>query len=145
VREFVRAETFRILEDRRLPIFIDFGANPAGGIDDTDWEALRFLLAAHPKLPVILCEFRMRGGSRLVPGVMDDHPNLHLETSGLWNYMSLEHIARNWGAERLIFGSRSPWHSVGLAIGMVTMANLPAAQRAMILGGNIRRLMEAAR
>jgi hypothetical protein len=34
---------------------------------------------------------------------------------------------------------------VGLAIGMVTMANLPAAQRAMILGGNIRRLMEAAR
>lgn len=143
VREFVRAGTFAILEERRLPVFIDFGADPCGGRDDTDWEALRFLLSAHPKLPVILSEFRLRGGSRLLPGVMDSHPNLYLETSGLWNYMSLEHVAKHWGAERLIFGSRSPWHSVGLALGMVTMSNLSASQRAMILGGNIRRLMDS--
>jgi len=144
VREYTRAGTFRILEERRLPLFVDFGVNAAGGQDETDWEALRFLLAAHPKLPVILSEFRLRGGSRLFPGVMDDHPNLHLETSGLWDYMSIEQVVEHWGAERLIFGTRSPWHSVGLALGMVTMSNVPAAQRAMILGGNIRRLMEAA-
>ena len=145
VREHVRAGTFRLLEARRLPLFVDFGVNAAGGQDDTDWEALRFLLSAHPKRPVILSEFRLRGGSRLFPGVMDDHPNLRLETSGLWDYMSIEQVVEHWGAERLIFGTRSPWHSVGLALGMVTMSNVPAAQRAMILGGNIRRLMEAAR
>jgi hypothetical protein len=145
VREHVRAGTFRVLEERRLPLFVDFGVNAAGGQDDTDWEALRFLLSAQPELPVILSEFRLRGGSRLFPGVMDDHPNLRLETSGLWDYMSIEQVVEHWGAERLIFGTRSPWHSAGLALGMVTMSNVPAAQRAMILGGNIRRLMEAAR
>lgn len=145
LREFVRAGTFGLLEDRRLPVFLDFGANPAGGTDDTDWEALRFLLAAHPKLPVILCEYRMRGGSRLLPGVMDDHPNLYLETSGLWNYMAVEQVARQWGAGRLVFGSRSPLRSVGLALGMVTMSALPASDRALVLAGNIRRLMEGAR
>lgn len=145
VREFVRAGTFAVLEERRLPAFIDFGVNPAGGIDETDWEALRFLLAAHPSLPVILCEYRLRGGSRLLPAVMDNHPNLLLETSGLWNYMALEQIAWQWGAERLVFGTRSPWRSVGLALGMITMACLDTKQRALILSGNIRRLMEAAR
>jgi len=144
VREYVRAGTFRVLEDRRLPLFVDFGVNATGGQDDTDWEALRFLLSAHPKLPVILSEFRLRGGSRLFPGVMDDHPNLHLETSGLWDYMSIEQVVEQWGAERLIFGTRTPWHSVGLALGMITMSNVPAKQRAMILGGNIQRLMEVA-
>lgn len=145
VREYVRAGTFGVLEDRRLPVFLDFGVEPSGGQDSADWEALRFLLAAHPKLPVILSEFRLRGGSRLLPGVMDDHPNLRLETSGLWDYMAIEQVAKHWGADRLIFGTRSPWHNTGLALGMVTMSNLPPAQRAMILGGNIEKLMEAAR
>lgn len=143
VREFVRAGTFAGLEARRFPVFIDFGADPTGGTDDTDWEALRYLLEAHPDLPVILCEHRLRGGSRLLPGVMDDHPNLHIETSGLWNYMAPEQIAWQWGADRLIFGSRSPWRSVGLALGMVTMACLSPEERGLILAGNIRRLMEA--
>lgn len=143
--EFVRAGTFGILEDRRLPVFVDFGANPAGGQDDTNWESLRFLLSNHPRLAVVLSEYRLRGGSRLLPGVMDDHPNLHLETSGLWNYMAIEQVAHHWGAERLVFGTRSPWRSTGLAIGAITMADLPASQRALILSGNITRLMEAVR
>lgn len=145
LREFVRAGTFGLLEDRRLPLFIDFGADPSSGTDVTDWEALRFLLEEHARLPVILCEYRLRAGNRVFPSVMDDCPNLHLETSGMWNYMSLEHVAREWGAERLIFGSRSPLRSVGLALGMVTMADLPAAQRSLIVGGNIRKLMGNAR
>jgi len=144
LREFVRAGTFHLLEERRLPVFLDFATRPAGTQDDTDWEALRFLLERHPLLPVIVCECRLRGGSRLLPGVMDDHPNLHIETSGLWNYMALEQIAWEWGAERLIYGSRSPWRSVGLALGMVTMARLTSKQKACILGGNIKRLLEAA-
>ncbi|HHX38828.1 MAG TPA: amidohydrolase family protein [Armatimonadetes bacterium] len=145
VREAVRAGTFAPLEERGLPLFIDFAGDPGAGVDCTDYEALRFLLGAHPRLPVILCEYRLRAGNRVFPGVMDDHPNLHLETSGLWNYRSLEFVAHHWGAERLIYGSRTPWRSTGLALGMVTMAALTARERALILAGNIRRLMEGAR
>ena len=145
LREFVRAGTFALLEKRRFPVFVDFGTRPSETQDDTDWEALRFLLENHPQLPVILCEYRLRGGSRLYPGVMDDHPNLYLETSGLWNYMALEQIAWEWGAQRLIYGSRSPWRSVGLALGMVTMARLSTAEKALILGGNMKSLLEATR
>ncbi|MCC6444091.1 MAG: amidohydrolase family protein [Armatimonadetes bacterium] len=144
LREYVQAGTFAPLESRGLPLFLDFGADPAGGADDTDWEALRYLLTAHPRLPVILCEYRLRGGNRIFPGVMDDCPNLHLETSGMWNWKSLEFVARHWGAGRLVYGSRTPWRSAGLALGMVTMADLPATDRAMILGGNLRRMMEEA-
>ncbi len=144
LREMTRAGTFGPLAERRLPLFVDFGANPAAGVDDTDWEALRFLLAAHPSLPVILCEFRLRAGCRVFPGLMDDFPNLHLETSGMWNYRSLEFVAQHWGAERLIYGSRTPWRSVGLALGMVTMADLTTRERALVLAGNLRRLMEGA-
>ena len=75
---------------------------------------------------------------------MDDFPNLHLETSGMWNYRSLEFVAQHWGAERLIYGSRTPWRSVGLALGMVTMADLTTRERALVLAGNLRRLMEGA-
>ena len=145
LREMARAGTLAPIEERGLPLFLDFGKDPWSGTDDTDWEALRFLLDAHPDLPVILCENRSRAGNRPLASVMDDHANLHVETSGLWNYMTVEWIAQEWGAERLIFGSRSPWRSVGLALGMVTMAALPAQQRAMILAGNIRRLMEGVR
>lgn len=142
LREHVRAGTFAPLEERGLPLFIDFASDPGSGTDSTDYEALRFLLAAHPGLPVVLCEYRLRGGNRVFPGVMDDYPNLHLETSGMWNYLSLEFVARHWGAERLVYGSRTPWRSVGLALGMVTMAAFSARERALVLAGNIRRLME---
>lgn len=137
--EFVRSGTFEPLEARRLPLVVDF-VPPQFGTDCTDWEALRFLLRAHPDLPVILTEQRMRVGSRPLFSVMDDHPNLHVEVAGQWNYKAVELLAKEWGAERVLFGTRAPQLEVGMALGNVSIADLSAEARALILSGNIRRL-----
>jgi predicted TIM-barrel fold metal-dependent hydrolase len=69
------------------------------------------------------------------------YPNVYADTSGVrrFDYI-VEGIARA-GAHKLIFGSDGPWLHPGLELAKIKLLGLPRAQEALVLGGNILRLL----
>lgn len=125
---------YDLLEAMRLPTFVR--ANPP----DFTWSELHDLLAAHPRLPVIL-----RGVSyaidRTLYALLEACPNLHVETAKYLPFRGIEEIVRRFGAARLVFGSEAPFLSPGAAVAPILTAAIDDAARRAIAAGNLRRLV----
>lgn len=72
--------------------------------------------------------------------VLRRHPNVSIETSGVYRQDFLEDVARELGPERVLFGSNSPRMDMRLEVERPRWANLPDDARELILAGNARRL-----
>jgi predicted TIM-barrel fold metal-dependent hydrolase len=75
--------------------------------------------------------------------VMKNDSKFYLETTALLAPGSLE-IVRDTvdnGAERLLFASYSPLHYLSVALGPVLASGLSDEHKALVLGGNLRRLL----
>ncbi|MHB0913152.1 MAG: amidohydrolase family protein [Armatimonadota bacterium] len=75
--------------------------------------------------------------------VMAEHPNVMIETHELHAPGALEMVAEQVGAERIVFGSGAPRRSIACALGYVRNSDLADAEKEAVLGGNIRRVLEA--
>jgi predicted TIM-barrel fold metal-dependent hydrolase len=72
---------------------------------------------------------------------MRECDNLLMETSGMYAPGLMEMVVRDLGAERLVFGSHSPWLDAELELHRVMRLGLTAAQKEAVLGTNIQRLL----
>ncbi len=71
------------------------------------------------------------------------HPNILVETSGFDPTAGfIEMAVRELGAERIVFGSHLPSRSLGTEYGKIFGADIDESQRRLILGDNLRRLLE---
>lgn len=70
-----------------------------------------------------------------------EHPNVWMETSGIYREDFIEDMAAAVGAERIVFGSGAPPYTRDLEVKRGQWAHLDDAQRAAILGGNARDLL----
>lgn len=71
-----------------------------------------------------------------------DRPNVLVETSGFDPTAGFVEMAiRELGPERIVFGSHLPSRSLGTEFGKIFGAEIGEAERRMILGGNLRRLI----
>jgi predicted TIM-barrel fold metal-dependent hydrolase len=134
-------ELFAFLEKRGALTVLQF---PYLGVavperDDFYLHALDALLASHPRLPVVTLG-RLRGFYPL----MERHENLL--TSLEWDPHPdfVEDVCRRFGAHRILFGT--PWcenarEIPGMPMLMVSHADVPAEDRAMVAGGNLARLL----
>jgi predicted TIM-barrel fold metal-dependent hydrolase len=69
-------------------------------------------------------------------------PNVLVETSGFDPTAGFIDMAvRELGAERIVFGSHLPSRSLGTELGKVLSARISEADRRLILGANLRRLL----
>lgn len=91
-------------------------------------------------LPLILAAVPAASLGELL-AVMEDHPNLYVETRLLNSPQALELLVSQFGAERLVFGSGMPLHYFSSALMPLQAASLPDSQKAQILGDNLRRLL----
>jgi predicted TIM-barrel fold metal-dependent hydrolase len=66
-------------------------------------------------------------------------PHLLLETSCLAHFRAVETVVGEVGAERVLFGSGAPVRPIQAALNQVLTADIDAADRAAILGGNASR------
>ena len=75
--------------------------------------------------------------------VMRTSPKFHLETTHLSAPGALESVAANvpGGAEKLVFASYSPLRYLSSALGPVLASGLTAEQKALVLAGNLQRLL----
>ena len=92
--------------------------------------------------PVILCGVTNDTLSEAL-AIMSEHANVMLETHALTALGALEIVVTRVGADRVIFGSGAPILSVAGALSYILSAELSDEDKAEILGGNIRRVLEA--
>lgn len=70
-------------------------------------------------------------------------PNILIETSGFDATAGfIEMALRDLGAKRIIFGSHLPSRSLGTELGKIVGAEIPEADRKLILGENFRELLK---
>lgn len=72
------------------------------------------------------------------------HPNLYADTSGVRRFDYIVEAIKRAGARKLIFGSDGPWLHPGLELQKIRLLKLPPDKEALILGGNILRLIRPA-
>ena len=132
------------LEEHHVPCFLDFGeASTQGSLTDTDVNGVRELALAHPALPLILSH--VMGGRGVHPAIVPlirRVPNLHIDITGIvecWRVVALEA-----GPDRVLFATGAPFTDPGILVSNVQYAcNLDEEAKALICGGNLRRLMGA--
>jgi hypothetical protein len=71
------------------------------------------------------------------------YPNVYLTTGALIGYEYLEIAAKELGPQKLIFASNGPEADARVELYRIRLLKLPPAGEAMVLGGNIQRLLPA--
>ena len=82
---------------------------------------------------------------RTVVDQLARHPNVHADTSGVRRFDLLVEAVAAGGPEKILFGTDGPWLHPGVELSKVYALGLPPAQEALVLGGNLLRLISRAR
>src|SRR5262245_23278126 len=69
------------------------------------------------------------------------HPNVFTDTSGVRRFDLLRDAVRRGGSAKILFGSDGPWLHPGVELAKVRALHLPASEEALVLGGNLKRLL----
>ncbi len=143
LEEWSMGRLFDRLEEARVPVFLDF-TNLSFNGDDFSADSIYSICHHHPNLPVIILQPGYRTCRTLFP-LLDRFNNLYVEISRFLVHRGVEYICKNFGPERLIFGTKLPHQSPGLAVTMVVYANISQEEKRMIAGGNLERLLKEVR
>jgi len=122
----------RLLSERRVPLFVDVSELAIG--------AAASLCGRYPELPVVLCGVGW-GTDRVLEPALERAPNLHIETHAFQGHRAYERMVRQFGAERLVFGTGLPDCSPGAAVMMSLYEDISDEDRAKVAGGNLLRLI----
>jgi predicted TIM-barrel fold metal-dependent hydrolase len=76
---------------------------------------------------------------------LERHPNIFTDTSGVRRFDLLEQAVQRAGAEKVLFGSDGPWLHPGVELAKVRALGLARADEALVLGGNLLRLIRRVR
>lgn len=125
-------ELFLMLEACRVPLFV--------GLNQLTWDELNELCSSYPSLNIILTDLSYSVDRNLY-SLLRKYENLHIETTGYKVHNGIEEICNNFGAYRLIFGSRMPEYSGGSAVSMINYARISENDKKMIAGGNLEKLL----
>ena len=80
------------------------------------------------------------GGTRFAD-LMSRYPNLYVCSCPLSGPRACEGVVAQIGADRLMFGSDLQDLPIAWGLGPILFARIPEAEKRMILGGNLKRLL----
>jgi uncharacterized protein len=72
-------------------------------------------------------------------------PNVYADTSGVKRFDYVVEAVKRGGAHKLLFGSDGPWLHPALELQKIRLLRLPQKQEALVLGGNLLRLIRQSR
>jgi predicted TIM-barrel fold metal-dependent hydrolase len=121
----------------RVPLILRVG--------DVGWDNVYNLLAACPELTVILANMGAWNNDRYFRPLIERYPNVCIETSGYITDGGIEAFVASYGARRLLFGSGFPEVYLGSMMLAIAHAEIPAADKQAIAGGNLDRLLKEVR
>ncbi len=131
--EWCAGDLFEALEERGVPAFVD--------LEQTDWREIAGVCERRPSLPIVVLSTGYRV-NRVVYPLFEKYQNLHLDTSTYCPHRGVEDVCRRFGAERLLFGTKWPFHTPGPAITQVAYAEISDWDKRKIAGDNLRRLLK---
>ena len=137
----VLGSLFEVLQDARVPVFVDFDL---GRRDEADWRGLYDMTDAFPDLPLVIVRPGGRSDRGLYP-LLDRAPNVHIETGGYWVHNGIARICSRFGAHRLVFGSGFPYWTLAGAAYLVATASISEGDKALVAGENLARLLDGAK
>ena len=110
---------------------------------EIDWPSLYRLAQAFPKLPIVVetQTQKILYHTRPLFALMRDCPNVHIELSNFAGAGFVEYAVREFGADRLVFGSFLPVSDPLVPMGMVLDADISEPDKKLIAGDNLRRLI----
>ncbi|MFO7948079.1 MAG: amidohydrolase family protein [Armatimonadota bacterium] len=121
------------LEHHRIPLFVDI--SEISGIGEAAEICQR-----HPTLPLVVCGVSWGIDRQLYPALAKA-PNLYIETHAHQGHRAYERFVREFGDDRLLFGTDLPRRSPGAARMMTDYEDIPDESRRKIAGENIMRLL----
>jgi hypothetical protein len=133
--EWVVGSLLHWLEEHGLPLFLWH--------TEIGWMDLYALARNHPGLSIILetqrekILYHMRS---LLP-LMRDCSNVSVDLSNLTGQGYLEQTVREFGAERLLYGSFFPVNDPAVVMGMLLDADIALHERVLIASGNLLRIL----
>lgn len=142
---FLYRPLLEVLAYHHLPVILEFYQTPTHEPSPTDWENIVKVCREFPALPLILAGPKLTMLNRYFYYCFDQFANFHVELSGYQVHQGIEAVCRRFGGNKLIFGSGMPFYSPGQAITYLLSADISEEHRAMIAGGNLRRLLTGGR
>ncbi len=128
----------------KVPVFQHTWIKSTGNLsgESTPDDVAR-LATRHPEATLI-CGHAGGNWEVAIPAIRD-FPNVSVGIGGFDPTAGVTEMAvRELGAGRVLFGSDAPGRSFASQLAKVTGANLSATEKAQILGGNLKRLLEPA-
>lgn len=120
----------------QVPVLYDVAGQPF---------ALDLVAAEYPDVNFVVPHLGSFADDWRAHGVVIDqlarHPNVYADTSGVRRFDYLVQAVRRAGAHKLVFGSDGPWLHPGLELEKVRLLRLPPQQEALVVGGNLSRLL----
>jgi len=130
------------MQSRGIPLFLHRRELP--GAQET-WEVAEQVLADFPRLHLIVAAHGSWGEDRLFRPIMARYPNFAVGTSRYELDGGIEDLCRTLGPERLLFGTNFPETPMGGPMLTLLHAAISDDERALIAGGNLRRILEEVR
>jgi uncharacterized protein len=124
----------------RLPIFVDVVSRP---------EVIDMLAPQYPDVNFVVAHLGSytddwRAHQQVVYQIAR-YPNVYADTSAVRRFDYIVEAVKLSGARKLMFGSDGPWIHPGVELHKIRLLGLPKDQEALVLGGNMLRLMSQAR
>lgn len=132
--ELVMGPLFRTLEERHLPVLL-FETQPAQA---------RPVAERHPRLPILLPDINTRTRTWL-PALRGVRNLYAVMSPALGSCGNLRVLCGEIGTERVLFASSFPRVEPGANVAWLMQSELDDEQAAAVGGGNLCRLLEAAR
>jgi hypothetical protein len=110
---------------------------------ELDWLSLDALAEKFPELKIVVetQTQKILYHSRPLFALMQRRRNVLVEISNLVGPRMIEYCVRQFGAQRLIFGTFQPMNDPLVPIGIVIDAEIADSEKALIAGGNLRKLI----
>jgi predicted TIM-barrel fold metal-dependent hydrolase len=107
------------------------------------------LAEAYPDVAFILPHLGSFGDEWRAQLAMIDHlvrhPNIHTDSSGVRRFDLLEQSVARAGARKVLFGTDGPWLHPAVELAKIRALGANAADEALMLGGNLLRLISRVR
>lgn len=121
------------LSECKIPIFI-------GGAQ-VSFDDIYSLGKDYPEATFVICEPGYRSARQYAP-ILETSKNIYLETSNYCHHNGIKDVCREFGAQRLIFGSGMPNGSQTAATSIVRYSDISDEEKTLIASGNILKMLE---
>lgn len=119
---------------RRVPLFlsVERGAN---------WDIVYHILSEFPHLVCVICDHGCWGEDRRFRPLLEQYPNVYVDTSNYLLDGGIEAFVADYGPERLLFGSGFPELHFGGMMLAIKHARISEEAKISIAGKNLERIL----